>query len=45
MISNNVRINNVRGYPWRLHSDRIPIQLRIIAIADIFEALTAMHRP
>jgi HD-GYP domain-containing protein (c-di-GMP phosphodiesterase class II)/HAMP domain-containing protein len=33
------------GYPRRLAGDEIPIQGRIIAIADVLEALTARDRP
>lgn len=33
------------GYPRRLNKDKIGIPSRIIAIADIFEALTASDRP
>jgi len=33
------------GYPKGLDSKRLPLQSRIIAIADIFEALTARDRP
>jgi hypothetical protein len=33
------------GYPLGLKGDQIPLQSRIIAIADIFEALTAKDRP
>jgi HD-GYP domain-containing protein (c-di-GMP phosphodiesterase class II) len=33
------------GYPRGLQGDEIPIQGRIIAIADVFEALTAKDRP
>jgi len=33
------------GYPHGLSSDEIVLQQRIIAIADIFEALTARDRP
>lgn len=36
---------NGKGYPNRLKSNQLPIQSRIIAIADIFEALTANDRP
>jgi len=36
---------NGRGYPRRLKGDEIPIPARIMAIADIFEALTAKDRP
>lgn len=34
-----------KGYPKGLKGDQIPLQGRIIAIADIFEALTAKERP
>ena len=34
-----------RGYPRGLTREQIPIQGRIIAVADIFEALTARDRP
>lgn len=33
------------GYPFGLKGDQLPLQARIIAIADIFEALTAKDRP
>ena len=33
------------GYPNRCTSERIPIQSRMIAIADIYDALTANDRP
>jgi len=33
------------GYPFGLHGKEISLQSRIIAIADIFEALTAKDRP
>ena len=33
------------GYPNRLTGERLSIQARILAIADIFEALTAADRP
>ena len=33
------------GYPEGLTADQIPLQARIIAVADIFEALTAKDRP
>jgi HD-GYP domain-containing protein (c-di-GMP phosphodiesterase class II) len=33
------------GYPFGLKGEEIPFQSRIIAIADIFEALTAKDRP
>lgn len=34
-----------KGYPYGLKRDQIPLQGRIIAISDIFEALTAKDRP
>lgn len=34
-----------KGYPMALKGDEIPLQARIIAIADVFEALTASDRP
>jgi HD-GYP domain-containing protein (c-di-GMP phosphodiesterase class II) len=34
-----------KGYPRGLTKDEIPMQGRILAIADIFEALTAKDRP
>ncbi|GER93038.1 metal-dependent phosphohydrolase [hot springs metagenome] len=33
------------GYPFGLKAEQLPYQARIIAIADIFEALTAKDRP
>jgi len=33
------------GYPKRLYRDDMSVQARIMAIADIFEALTATDRP
>ncbi len=33
------------GYPNKLKAEQLPIQSRIIAVADIFEALTAPDRP
>ncbi|MCX7966422.1 MAG: GAF domain-containing protein [Syntrophorhabdaceae bacterium] len=36
---------NGTGYPFGLKEDELPIQSRIIALADIFEALTAQDRP
>jgi HD-GYP domain-containing protein (c-di-GMP phosphodiesterase class II) len=33
------------GYPFGLKGNRIPLQARIIALADIFDALTAKDRP
>jgi response regulator RpfG family c-di-GMP phosphodiesterase len=34
-----------KGYPKGLTGDQMPVQARIMAIADIFEALTAVDRP
>ena len=34
-----------KGYPRGLHDKELSIQARIIAIADVFEALTACDRP
>lgn len=36
---------NGKGYPRGLTADQLPLQSRIIAVADIFEALTASDRP
>ncbi|MFQ6616386.1 MAG: GAF and HD-GYP domain-containing protein [Fidelibacterota bacterium] len=33
------------GYPKGLNAEELPIQPRIVAIADVFEALTAKDRP
>ena len=33
------------GYPRALREEQLPVQARIMAIADIFEALTARDRP
>ncbi len=33
------------GYPRRVRGDQIPIQTRMMTIADIFDALTAADRP
>ncbi len=33
------------GYPWRLKGDEIPLGGQIMAIVDIYEALTARDRP
>ena len=34
-----------RGYPNSLGGDAIPIESRIIAVADVFDALTSADRP
>jgi HD-GYP domain-containing protein (c-di-GMP phosphodiesterase class II) len=36
---------NGRGYPRGVDISRLPLQPRILALADIFEALTAKDRP
>jgi HD-GYP domain-containing protein (c-di-GMP phosphodiesterase class II) len=36
---------NGQGYPKRLTRDQMSVQARIMAVADIFEALTAADRP
>ena len=36
---------NGRGYPRGLHEDEIMIESKMMAIADIFDALTASDRP
>jgi HD-GYP domain-containing protein (c-di-GMP phosphodiesterase class II) len=33
------------GYPQRLRGDEIPVETRMLTIADIFDALTASDRP
>jgi len=33
------------GHPWGFTAEQLPIQSRILAISDIFEALTAPDRP
>jgi HD-GYP domain-containing protein (c-di-GMP phosphodiesterase class II) len=38
------RINGT-GYPHRLKGDAIPLQSKIMSVADIFDALTAADRP
>jgi HD-GYP domain-containing protein (c-di-GMP phosphodiesterase class II) len=36
---------NGAGYPWKLKGDEIPLGGQILAIVDIYEALTAKDRP
>jgi HD-GYP domain-containing protein (c-di-GMP phosphodiesterase class II) len=36
---------NGTGYPWKLKGDEVPLGGQILAIVDIFEALTAKDRP
>lgn len=42
--SHHERLNG-KGYPSHLTENELPIQARVIAVADIFEALTASDRP
>ena len=34
-----------RGYPYGLQADQLPLPARMLAVADVFEALTASDRP
>ena len=36
---------NGKGYPFGKTADELPIQSRILSIADLYEALTAYDRP
>ncbi|OQX73951.1 MAG: hypothetical protein B6D59_04065 [Campylobacteraceae bacterium 4484_4] len=36
---------NGKGYPMGLTEEQIPLEVRMLTIADIFEALTAIDRP
>ena len=36
---------NGSGYPWKFKGDEIPLGGQILAVVDIFEALTAKDRP
>jgi HD-GYP domain-containing protein (c-di-GMP phosphodiesterase class II) len=36
---------NGKGYPFGMKAEQLPLQSRILAISDIFEALTALDRP
>ena len=36
---------NGSGYPWKLKGDEVPLGGQILAIVDIFEALSAKDRP
>jgi HD-GYP domain-containing protein (c-di-GMP phosphodiesterase class II) len=36
---------NGTGYPNRLHAEEIPVQSKVMSIADIYDALTANDRP
>jgi HD-GYP domain-containing protein (c-di-GMP phosphodiesterase class II) len=38
------RVNGT-GYPNRLHAEEIPLQSKMMSIADVFDALTAADRP
>ena len=36
---------NGKGYPRKLSGDEIPLQSKMMTIADIYDALTAWDRP
>jgi len=36
---------NGKGYPFGMDKDTLPLQSRILAVADLFESLTASDRP
>ena len=36
---------NGKGYPYQLEEKDLPLQARILAVADVYEALTASDRP
>jgi len=36
---------NGTGYPHRLRAEEIPVQSKMMSIADIYDALTASDRP
>ena len=42
--SHHERLNGT-GYPRRLHAEEIPVQSKMMAVSDIFDALTASDRP
>lgn len=42
--SHHERLNG-RGYPYGLAADEIPVQTRMMSVADIFDALAASDRP
>jgi HD-GYP domain-containing protein (c-di-GMP phosphodiesterase class II) len=44
VVSHHERLNG-EGYPNGMSGDEIPLQARILAFADVFEALTARDRP
>ncbi len=43
-VSHHEKLNG-KGYPFRKTADELPLQSRIIAVADLYEALTASDRP
>jgi hypothetical protein len=43
--SDHHELLNGGGYPQHLAGDQIPLQTRLITIADVFDALTASDRP
>ncbi len=42
--SHHERLNG-RGYPFGLAAEEIPVQTRMMSVADIFDALAASDRP
>lgn len=36
---------NGTGYPNRLHAEEIPVQSKLMSVADVYDALTASDRP
>lgn len=34
-----------KGYPYQLNDSQMSMQVKMLAIADVFEALTAIDRP
>lgn len=45
IVSKHHELLDGSGYPFRLKSDEIPFETRIITILDIFESLTSVERP
>jgi HD-GYP domain-containing protein (c-di-GMP phosphodiesterase class II) len=43
-VAHHERLNGT-GYPNRLRAEEIPLQSKMMAVSDIFDALTASDRP
>ncbi len=43
-VAHHEKLNGT-GYPFQLQGDQIPVQARMMTIADIFDALAAQDRP